>query len=148
MITLLIFLRGLCAHVWCNVVSVDFIMSSKLGFIAIAMGSLWAQRLIDFNVYQMQWVSWFKRPRDQKMSLWEGLVWCCLMTPGLSKDIQHHVCFSRLVNLQIRQQSAWWLLKRVTFILPQGFVWGSHTHFYQPQKGGLLAQVRLHCNIE
>ena len=63
-------------------------------------------------------------------SVWFGL--CCLMTPGLSKDIRCHVhCMAMIFqNLQItrpdiRPNIKWAVSLLITYghNLPQGFVW-------------------------
>ena len=62
---------------------------------------------------------------------WVGLGLCCLMTPGLSKDIRCHVLrpyFSKLANHQNRHQATHkWPASLVIayghFNFPQGFVW-------------------------
>ena len=73
-----------------------------------------------------------------------GLVWCCLMTPGLSITFGvmfDHTFFlkSQITRSDIRPHIKWAVSLVIAyghFNLPQGFVWacmGSHTYFINPE---------------
>ena len=79
----------------------------------------------------------------------KGLIWCglcCLMTPGLSKDIQCHVSPYVFLILQITRSDIRlhipWTVSLVIaycpFNPPQWFVWvrmGQHAHFVTTEEG-------------